>query len=283
MTHQRWSKGKAGATVKVAANITTTMKEQFLANRMNKLQFIFMLSRVLEKNCNASEDADLLIVQKAVQSATTNNTVLVGDDTDLIVLLCYHANLESHDLFFCPEPKKNTKKLRIWNIKATKEKLGPDICNNILFIHAFLGCDTTSRLYGIGKGCSLIKFKASSTFHEQAQVFNSNSVSMQDVVDAGEKTLIIVYNGKLTDTLDSLRHKHCEKVTSKTSHVKPQPLPPTSAAAKYHTAFVCIFKFKNGKDLWNFIQRTAGSRSVMRGLCHFKHLYLLAPVYICYG
>ena len=37
MTHQRRSKGKAGATVTVAANMTTTMKkDQFLANRKNK-------------------------------------------------------------------------------------------------------------------------------------------------------------------------------------------------------------------------------------------------------
>ena len=34
------------------------------------------------------------------------NTVLVGDDTDLLVLLCYHANLDSCDIFFRPEPKK---------------------------------------------------------------------------------------------------------------------------------------------------------------------------------
>ena len=152
--------------------MTTTMKkEQFLANRKNKQQFIFMLSRELEKNnCKtyyASGDADLLIVQKAVQSATTSNTVLVGDDSDLIVLLCYHAKFESHDLFFRPEPKKNTKKLRIWNIKATKEKLGQDICSNILFIHAFLGCDTTSRQYGIGKGTYLSKFKACSMFRDK--------------------------------------------------------------------------------------------------------------------
>ena len=256
MTHQRRSKGKAGATVTVASNMTTTMKkDQFLANRRNKQQFIFMLSRELEKNnCktyHASGDADLLIVQKAVQSATTSNTILVGDDTDLIVLLCYHAKLESHDLFFRAEPKKNTKKLRTWNIKATKEKLGQDICSNILFIHAFLGCDTTSRLYGIGKGTSLSKFKASSMFREQAKVFNSDSASTHDVVDAGEKALVLVYNGKLTDTLDSLRHKRfCERVASKTSHVKPQSLPPTLAAAKYHS--LCVYlqvqKWKGSAD-----------------------------------
>ena len=37
MTYQRRSKGKAGATVTVAANMTTTIKkDQFLANRKNK-------------------------------------------------------------------------------------------------------------------------------------------------------------------------------------------------------------------------------------------------------
>ena len=72
-----------------------------------------MLSTELEKsNCRtyyAPGDADLLIVPKALQSATTSKTLLVGEDTDLIVLFCYHANLDSHDLFFHPEPKKYTK------------------------------------------------------------------------------------------------------------------------------------------------------------------------------
>ena len=78
----------------------------------------------------------IFFVLKAVESATTNNTVLLGDDdTDLIVLLCYHASLESRDLFFCPEQKKHTKKSCIWNIKATKQMLGQDICHHILFIH----------------------------------------------------------------------------------------------------------------------------------------------------
>ena len=144
------------------------------------------------------------MVQKAVQSAAISTTVLVGEDTDLVVLLCYHASLDSHDLFFSPEPKKNTKKLCIWNIRAIKEKLSQRICNFILFIHAILGCDTTSRLYGIGKGTSLRKFRASSLFHEQAKVFHSDSASTHDVIDAGEKALILIYSGNVNDTLDSL-------------------------------------------------------------------------------
>ena len=94
------------------------------------------------------------------------DTVLIGEDTDLLILLCYHANLDSHNIFFQPEPNKNTNKPR-----AVKEQLGPEICSNILFLHAVLGCDTTSHLYGIGKGTSLKKFKLSRHFREQAKVF----------------------------------------------------------------------------------------------------------------
>ncbi len=36
---------------------------------------------------HASGDADLLIVQKAVESSSTTDTVLVGDDTDLLIAM----------------------------------------------------------------------------------------------------------------------------------------------------------------------------------------------------
>ena len=75
-----------------------------------RVTFIFMLNTELEKNnCktyHAPGDANLLIVQKAVQSPTTSKTVLVGEDTDFIVQLCYHSSPDCHDLFFRLEPKK---------------------------------------------------------------------------------------------------------------------------------------------------------------------------------
>ena len=43
--------------------------------------------------------------------------------------------------------------------------LGPEVCDCMLFVHAILGCDTTSSLYGIGKKISL---KLSKLFIEQA-------------------------------------------------------------------------------------------------------------------
>ena len=218
----------------------TMSKAKFLANKTNKQQFIKMLGDQLEmKNCkvhHAPGDADLLIVQKSVESAIMSTTILVGDDTDLLILLCYHSSLHSHRVFFRPEPKKSTKKPCVWNIQVVKEQLGPEICTHMLFLHVILGCDTTSHLYGIGKGTSLKKFKSSTHFREQAKVFDAQSAFPEDIVVAGEQALVCLYNGKPAERLDSLRYTHfCAKVATKTSHIQPQTLPPTSAAAKYHS------------------------------------------------
>ena len=178
-------------------------------------------------------------MQKAVDLSTTTDTVLLGDYTDLLVLLCYHANLDSYNILFRPEPKKNTKNPKVWDIKAVKVALGPEICNSVLFLHAILGCDTTSHLYGIGKGASLKKFKSSLHFREKAKVFNAVSATHMDIAAAGEEVLVSLYNGKQHEQLDALRYKRfCEKVATSVSHVHPQTLPPSSAAAKYHSLHV---------------------------------------------
>ena len=179
------------------------------------------------------------------------DTVLVGENTDLLILLCYHANLDSHNIFFRPEPKKNTKKPRLWSIKAVKEQLGPEICSNILFLHAVLGCDTTSHLYGIGKGTSLKKFKLSRHFRKQAKVFATESATPKEISTVGEQALVILYNGTPGESLDYLRYKRFyEKVSTNTSCIHPQTLPPTSAAAKYHSlrVYFQILEWKGSGD-----------------------------------
>ena len=157
MTHWRRSKGKARGTMMVAASMITTMKkDQFLANQKNKLQFIFMLSVELDKsNCktyHASGDADLLMVQKAVQSAATSTTVLVGDNTDLIVLLYCHASLDSHDLFFSPEPKKNKKSFASGTSELQKKSLAKTSATIFFSSMPFLGVTQHHIFMGLGRG-----------------------------------------------------------------------------------------------------------------------------------
>ncbi|KAK3728718.1 hypothetical protein QZH41_009783 [Actinostola sp. cb2023] len=190
----------------------TLKKDAFLSNTENKKRFITMQRRFLQEvGCHtiqAEGDADVLIVKTAVESATERPTVLVGDDTDLIVLLCYLTRPDLYDLYFRPEPKANFRQSKVWNMKQVKEELGHAVCHNMLFLHAVLGCDTTSRPYGIGKAASLKKYSDSVYFRDQARVFDADSTP-DDVATAGENALSALYGRKqgesLSITADTMR------------------------------------------------------------------------------
>ncbi|CAH3175055.1 unnamed protein product, partial [Porites evermanni] len=80
------------------------------------------------------------------------------------------------------------------------------------------GCDTTSRVHGIGKAAALKKYANSLHFREQAKVFNSPSTK-----------------------LDGMRYqRYCEKLATNSSQIQPQNLPPTSAAARHHSLRVYL-------------------------------------------
>ena len=57
------------------------------------------------------------------------------------------------------------------NIRALTETLGPAVCSHMLLLYALLGCDTTPRIYGIGKATTLKKAMINEHFRKQAQVF----------------------------------------------------------------------------------------------------------------
>lgn len=93
-----------------------------------------MLFREKDSECGcdvlyASAAADLMIVQMAVKMSTTCEVSLVGDDTDLLVLLVYLARDERNDIFFRPELKKGAI-MKCLNVKTTRATLGVDVCDN---------------------------------------------------------------------------------------------------------------------------------------------------------
>ena len=59
------------------------------------------------------------------------------DDTNLLVLLCYHGRDTAFNGFFKPEPTVNIRKI-------PRSSFGSAICDHILFVHAVFGCNTTT-------------------------------------------------------------------------------------------------------------------------------------------
>ena len=198
-----------------------------------------MLSDMFQKKAIPSiicdGDADGTIVQTAVACAATNPTTVIGEDTDLLVLLCFHVSPASRRIYFRSDIRSNKKK-RVWDIKQVQQALGQQMCRFLLFSHAITGCDTTSRMFGVGKNVPLKKLKRSNSLSHAAEVFLDEAATVEDVVSAGEKAIVCLYNGSSDDTLDSLRHaKFCERAAKSPTSVKVHKLPPTSAAARYHS------------------------------------------------
>lgn len=154
----RNKKGICG--VEVSFTGTTPLKskkQQFLNNPKNKNSFVKFLSERLERagfnSIYATGDGNALIARTAVDSSQQNSTIVIGSETNLLILLCFYANDDTCGLYLRSDKKiKATKSTRLWNILQTKNMLGSLKSTYLLFVHAFGGCQTTSRIFGVGEG-----------------------------------------------------------------------------------------------------------------------------------
>lgn len=142
-------------------------KKLFLANVENKQKFIHLLALEMQKYKDidvkyAVGDADYDIVSSACNIAQQNAVIVVGDDTDLFVLLQHHYSPASHQPMYLQTSNK------LIDISVLQTGINNVLSNTLLFIHAMSGCDTTSKPYGIGKVSALGKFNK---LEESAKVF----------------------------------------------------------------------------------------------------------------
>ena len=240
ITHIRRCKGKVGRPVHFLEQTVLNMtNDEFLVNLDNRQRFLEMLTSKMNSSnlyaIQSSGDADALIVNSATEAAKLKSTVVVGKDTDLLMLLIHGVQLSDHSVFFTSDEKSNIAR-KLWDVKNAKEVLGEEICNAILPIHALLGCGTTSRLFSIGKQVALQKFRKMERFRNTISIFNNTTVKQEDIVKAGEELLVMIYGGKGDITFDILRfEKFHQKLASSSTAVAPETLNPTSSAASFHS------------------------------------------------
>ena len=137
-------------------------------------------------------------------------------------------------IYFHPSPKSHRETV-YWDIHMLQKHLGSDVCQNILFILANLGCDTTSKLYEYGKGVGLKLFEKCESFRSVASVFNMSPdmVSKESVIQYGTQASVCLYKGTLGQSVNSVSMSSFVKKVAKTSmYIDPKQLPPTSDAAQ---------------------------------------------------
>ena len=87
---------------------------------------------------------------------------------------------------------------------ATKSVLGEELCKILPVIHAFTGCDTVSRVFGIGKSAVPKKARKDCQFRRNCEISIQESCQEEDE-KAGEKLYVCVYNGTATEKLVTLQ------------------------------------------------------------------------------
>ena len=121
---------------------------------MNKHSLIQLISkRLQEKGCHTIQtegDADFDVVKAAVAMSAYTSTTLIGEDTDMFVLLLYRsATNDCKYLYF----RSDKGERNVYSFAVLTRLLGDDVCCDRLFVHAFSRCDTTSRIFRVGTKC----------------------------------------------------------------------------------------------------------------------------------
>lgn len=84
-----------------------------------------------------------------IEKSMNNNTIIVGEDIDLLVLLIARTQILDQPTYIFFKRGKNNVKTKIYSTDSFNKY--PHCKKNIMFLNAMTGCDPTSTLFGKGK------------------------------------------------------------------------------------------------------------------------------------
>ncbi|KAG1706167.1 Carcinine transporter [Nymphon striatum] len=215
---------------------TVTTQSAFSSNDRNKTRLISMLVQQFKdkfiKTRQATADADRLIVETALsESGNSHPVVVIGTDTDLLVMLISLAPPDCGMYMLC-----STNPIALYSITLIQNAVG-NKKPHLLFAHSVTGCDTVSALFGLGKK-KAIDILDQYTDDDSLDVFINETSSKVKITSVGEKFILKLYGApKSVDKLDKQRYLSYNKSirrSSLTTAFKLESLPPTSRAAYFH-------------------------------------------------
>lgn len=264
LEHIRRSK-RTSLEIKFNLNMECSVKQnEFLANPKNKSRFIEQLAQKLNEanipTIVAEEDADTEVVGRAIDVSKIQSgrpIVVVGQDTDLFVLLLGLPQCQNVQLFF----HKPSGTPSSYDISKIREEIG-DMKDVILFLHAITGCDTTSSLFGKGKINAYKLLSLSNDLRAKALQFYEKQADKNILKEVGETFVLKLYGCTRSTSLNESRYSVYLKAVAKMSlksKFNMASLPPTSDAAEQHTyrTYYQIQKWIGDKEIratdWGWI------------------------------
>ena len=216
-------------------------KKAFFGNKTNNQTFIDALSSFLTQRdirCNhAAGDTDLPLILDVIDTAASFETIVHGEDTDLLILLLNLTKSDLKRITLKPHHRKaSKKKAKVWPIQEAQGELGPELCRRLPFCHAISGCDMTSRPFGIGKSSVISKLIKDPALGRCADVFMLPESTTDEIIQAGDVSMRLIFGGSSVNTLGELRYReYKKKVLKGNKAVKAQVLPPSHGSNKQHS------------------------------------------------
>ncbi|XP_033987161.1 uncharacterized protein LOC117483109 [Trematomus bernacchii] len=165
------------------------------------------------------------------------NAVVRTPDTDIFVILLYHAHAIRLTIYLDTGSGKHRQLL---NLSELAESLGEDYCATLLGFHVFSGEDCTSAFKGKGKVGPLKKLEKNPKFHRAFSQLGDNWNVKPEVLKQLEQFTCLIYGESRESSVDVVRAKllrkmvgQDDKLTAK-SKVDLARLPPCYDALKPH-------------------------------------------------
>ena len=145
-------------------------------------------------------DADPTVVSAAISFSspkTDNPVMVVGDGTDIAIMLLYYWNGEMSKIIF------NSKKTEAaWSIANACSNL--ENKEHLLFVHAWSVCDTVSATFGKGKASFLKLVNQSDELKDLSTSISDVGTGKDYIGPLSADVFRILYSGRKYENLTTL-------------------------------------------------------------------------------
>lgn len=165
------------------------------------------------------------------------NAVIRTPDTDIFVILLYHAHAIKLTIYLDTGSGKHRQLINLSDLAAS---LGESYCSALLGFYVFTGEDCTSSFKGKGKVGPLKKLEKNPRFHRAFQQLGEDWNVKPHVLKEVEQFTCLMYGQNRESYVDSVRIKLLRKMVGEDEKLTPKSkvdlarLPPCSSALKPH-------------------------------------------------
>ena len=168
------------------------------------------------------EEADTRLFLHAAHAAAEGyrSVVVNSDDTDVFVMsLAYDDKIEANLFVKCGTRSR----VRILDVGKIARSLGSNICQALIGLHAYTGCDTVSAFAGKGKLPALKLLRTNKDAYDTCVELGMDWDVSEQLMDKLEKFTCLIYGPKSGKThVNDLRyHLFCAKKGDIESHQLP--------------------------------------------------------------